>query len=64
MLYEKGIVSKEGKRGKQAMRVYPPWDIASSRQAKNTQAWQLMYFLKIHPNKCSDPSSFRKLLFL
>lgn len=51
VLVEKGIVSKEGKGGKRAMRIYPPWDVTESRQAKNTQAWQVLYFFEIHPGK-------------
>lgn len=50
VLYEKGILSKEGEGGKRAMRVYPPWDITDNRQAKKTQIWQLMYFYEIHLN--------------
>lgn len=49
VLYETGFVSKQGKGGKRAMRVYPPWDIPESRQAKKTQAWQLIYFFEIKP---------------
>lgn len=47
LLHEKGIVSKNGQGGKRAMRVYPSWDIAENRQAKHTQAWQLLYFFEI-----------------
>lgn len=47
VLYEKGFVSKEGIGGKRAMRIYPPWDITNSPQAKKTQTWQLMYFFEI-----------------
>ncbi len=61
VLYEKGIVSKEGKGGKRAIRVYPPWDITDSRQAKNTQAWQILYFFEINPNTCIDTSRIKKL---
>ncbi len=50
ILYEKGFVSKEGKGGKRAMRVYPPWDITDSLQAKKTRAWQLLYFFEIQPS--------------
>lgn len=50
VLCQKGFVSVEGKGGKRAMRVYPPWDIADNSQAKKTQAWQLMYFVEIRPN--------------
>lgn len=28
------------------MRVYPAWDIVQSKQAKQTQAWQLPYFFE------------------
>ncbi len=47
VLCEKAIVSKEKKGGKRAFRVYPPWDIVDSPQARNTQTWQLRYFFTI-----------------
>ncbi|MEB9620245.1 MepB family protein [Bacillus thuringiensis] len=28
------------------MRVYPPWDKSTSRQAQKTQIWQLEFFWK------------------
>ena len=46
-LIEKGIISTDKKEGKRAFRVYPPWDIATSSQAKNTQKWQLKYLYEI-----------------
>lgn len=46
VLCEKGIVSCNGKEGKRAMRIYPPWDKTDNSQAKKTQAWQLQYFIK------------------
>lgn len=46
VLCEKVIVSCNGKEGKRAMRIYPPWDKADNSQAKKTQAWQLQYFIK------------------
>ncbi len=49
VLCQKGFISKEGMGGKRAMRVYPPWDITDSDQAKKTQAWQLLYFFEIEP---------------
>jgi hypothetical protein len=61
ILYEKGIVSKEGKGGKRAMRVYPPWDTADSRQAQKTQMWQNIYFLDIPTNKGVDSSRVHTL---
>lgn len=59
VLYEKGIVSKEERGGKRAMRVYPPWDVTDSLQAKKTQAWQLEYFFDITPK--SNSARFQKL---
>lgn len=50
VLYEKGIISKDGKGGKRAIRVYPPWDVANNKQAISTQKWQLLYFFKISPH--------------
>jgi len=47
VLCEQNIVSKQGKGGKRAIRVYPPWDKPMSLQAKKTQCWQLKHFLEI-----------------
>ncbi|PXY44260.1 MepB family protein [Flavobacterium hydrophilum] len=51
VLLEKGIFSTSAKEGKRATRVYPPWDITTSRQAQKTQQWQLDYFLEIAENE-------------
>lgn len=45
-LIKKGIFTDE-KEGKRAIRVYPPWNIATNNQAKKTQEWQLKYFLNL-----------------
>ncbi|WP_417939843.1 MepB family protein [Flavobacterium sp. RS13.1] len=50
VLLEKGIFSTSTKEGKRAMRVYPPWDLTTSKQAQKTQQWQLDYFLEISEN--------------
>lgn len=47
ILAEKGIITKNGKEGKRGIRVYPPWDITTSKQAEKAQAWQTPFFLKI-----------------
>lgn len=46
-LIEKGIFSTDLKEGKRALRVYPPWDKTTSKQAQKTQQWQLEYFIEI-----------------
>jgi hypothetical protein len=46
VLCEKGIISCNGKEGKRAMRVYPPWDKTDNSQANKTQTWQLQYFIE------------------
>ncbi len=47
VLLHRGILTTDLKEGKRAIRVYPPWDITTSKQAQKTQKWQLDYFLKI-----------------
>lgn len=47
VLVQKRIVATEVKDGKCGIRVYPPWDSPTSKQAIKTQTWQLNYFLPI-----------------
>lgn len=61
VLVEKGILSKKGKGGKRGIRVYPPWDKPTSKQAEKTQAWQSAYFLIIQKNPIPDITLFKKL---
>jgi hypothetical protein len=61
ILYEQDILSKEGKGGKRAMRVYPPWDMNLNRQAEKTQQWQIKYFLEILENKSVDGVCLQRL---
>lgn len=49
ILVDKGIISQNNKDGKRGIRVYPPWDIATNKQAQQTQSWQIDYFLSITP---------------
>ena len=61
VLYEKGVISKDGQGGKRAMRIYPSWDIAENSQAKSTQAWQLLYFFEIPSAICVDITRIQAL---
>lgn len=61
VLAEKGIISSNQKEGKRGIRVYPPWDTVTNKQAEKTQAWQVKYFLTIHKNS-TDLVLARKLL--
>jgi hypothetical protein len=60
---EKGIVTNGNKEGKRAIRVYPPWDVTTSKQAQKTQKWQLDYFLEIPQDRAMDLNR-AKILFL
>ena len=62
ILITKEIVS-DTKEGKRAIRVYPPWDSTTSKQAQKTQKWQLDYFLEITQDETIDLKR-AKLLFL
>jgi len=61
ILLEKGIVSSSKKEGKRGIRVYPPWDETTNKQAQNTQQWQLNYFLEIS-NVNQDQKNICQLL--
>lgn len=54
ILAARDVVAKGGLGGKRAMRVYPPWDIPTSRQAQTTQAWQADYFLDLSTSQSVD----------
>lgn len=60
VLLSKGIFSTNSKEGKRALRVYPPWDQTTNKQAQRTQLWQLAYFYEISPNTNLDTA--KKLL--
>jgi hypothetical protein len=53
VLVTKEIVSDK-KEGKRAIRVYPPWDETTSKQAQKTQKWQLDYFLEVTQDQTID----------
>jgi len=55
VLADKEIITRNGKEGKRGIRVYPPWDIATNKQAEKTQNWQSNYFLTI---KTDDTTKF------
>jgi hypothetical protein len=61
VLCERGVIAKNGKGGKRGMRVYPPWDQPTNRQARQTQSWQLDYFLEISGDRPLDKARARML---
>ena len=62
VLADKGIITRNGKEGKRGIRVYPPWDIATNKQAEQTQRWQADYFLTIKNHNATDLNLTKKLL--
>lgn len=62
VLADKGIIAGNGKQGKRGIRVYPPWDIAASKQAEKTQSWQIKYFLPMNNDDALDLDLARELL--
>lgn len=47
VLLDKRIMTGNIKEGKRGIRVYPPWDTVTNKQAEKTQLWQTKYFLTI-----------------
>lgn len=62
VLADNGIITRNGKEGKRGIRVYPPWDIPTSKQAIKTQSWQTEYFLTIKNDNSTDLDLGKKLL--
>lgn len=63
ILVEENVFSLNKKGGKRGIRVYSPWDKATSKQAHKTQEWQTKYFLEIPDDKSVDYSRAKQLLF-
>ncbi len=61
ILVEKGVITHAGREGKRGIRVYPPWAVASNKQAEKTQQWQIQYFFKIQGATFKDIDSLKKL---
>lgn len=62
VLADNGILTKNGKEGKRGIRVYPPWDIATNKQALKTQSWQTKFFLTINNDNLLDLDLLKKLI--
>ncbi|MFE7776534.1 MepB family protein [Streptomyces sp. NPDC057445] len=61
VLCERDIVSRDGSGGKRGFRVYPPWVTTTSRQARNTQTWQVNHFLHLPEREPVDTARTRAL---
>ncbi|MFT5167544.1 MAG: hypothetical protein ACI8P3_002782 [Saprospiraceae bacterium] len=61
VLADKGIITRNGKEGKRGIRVYPPWDITSNKQAAITKNWQINYFFTIQTDNLTDFDLVNKL---
>ena len=48
VLVKQGILKTATSKGKMAIRVYPNWDTPTSKQAIETQKWQLPYFVSMN----------------
>lgn len=59
ILISKGVISTSTKSGKRAFRVYPPWDVPTSKQAIQSQQWQLQFFYSV--NSATDLRQFEAL---
>lgn len=58
VLFTQNILKSNSTKGKMAIRVYPSWDIPTSKQALKTQEWQLPYFIDL---STSDNASKEKI---
>lgn len=61
ILLAKGVMAVNGKGGKRAFRVYPPWVKTVAAQAVKTQQWQLRYFLSFAEDGRAGCAMVRRL---
>lgn len=61
LLVAKKIMSRNGRSGKRAIRVYPPWSKPEAKEAIKTQQWQLRYFLPFEPGGSVDAEQVSRL---
>jgi hypothetical protein len=62
VLASHGVISKDNKKGKRGLRVYPPWEIAPNKQALLTQSWQIKYFVNLLNDNSINLDLVKKLL--
>ena len=63
VLLRHGVMSRNGKGGKRAIRVYPPWSAPAARQAVQTQHWQLRSFVEMTADgRAAAPERLQALL--
>ncbi|MCA1050977.1 MepB family protein [Priestia aryabhattai] len=61
VLLKQKILKTATTKGKMAIRVYPIWDKPTSKQAIETQKWQLEYFVEINDANNLPRSKLLKL---
>ncbi|NLW15202.1 MAG: MepB family protein [Erysipelothrix sp.] len=64
LLLKKNILSSNSNTGKMAIRVYPVWDKPTSKQAMQTQTWQLPYFVDMSNPGPESLERLKKLYLL
>jgi hypothetical protein len=62
ILAERGIITKDNKEGKRGIRVYPPWDKVTNKQAEKSQIWQTKFFLTIDDGNSTNVDLIKRLL--
>jgi len=61
VLASEDVLSKSGKGGKRAIRVYAPWVKTESSQASSSKLWQTKYFINMSDSKKIDLDRVKKL---
>lgn len=64
VLLKKNIFGQNGKEGKQAIRVYTPWDKITSEQAAKTQKWQSKFFVDLRLSNFECSFTIKNLYFI
>ncbi|UOE94973.1 MepB family protein [Alkalihalobacillus sp. LMS39] len=63
VLLKQKILKTNNTKGKMAIRVYPSWEIPTSKEAIATQKWQLDYFIEMTNQNHLSLKELLKLYF-
>jgi len=61
ILVQQKIITSTTIEGKRGIRVYPPWNKLTSKQAEKTQKWQVENFITISTDNTFDFEKIKKL---
>lgn len=64
ILAEQNILSVNGREGKRGFRTYSKWDMPENKQARQTQSWQILYFIDLIKDRTLSIQKLQEIIRL